>query len=42
MASVSVFTGLAFILDVLPFKAFQKQWHSRLDVIDEMNPDTKA
>jgi hypothetical protein len=27
MASVSIFIGLAFILDVLPFKIFQKRWH---------------
>jgi hypothetical protein len=26
MASVSIFIGLAFILDVLPFKIFQRQW----------------
>jgi hypothetical protein len=26
MASVTIFTGLAFILDVLPFKFFQRQW----------------
>jgi hypothetical protein len=37
-----VFTGLAFILDALPFKVFQKQWHSRLSAIDEMNPDTES
>jgi hypothetical protein len=42
MASVSLFTGLAFILDVLPFKVFQRRWHSRLRAIDEMNPDSKS
>jgi hypothetical protein len=39
IASVSVFLGLAFILDALPFKPFEKRWHSGLGLIDEMNPD---
>ena len=29
MASVTIFIGLAFILDVLPFKFFQRQWRLR-------------
>jgi uncharacterized membrane protein len=29
MASVSIFIGLAFILDILPFKIFQRRWQLR-------------
>jgi hypothetical protein len=39
ISSVCVFAGLAFILDALPYKPFQKRWRLGLNVIDEMNPD---
>ena len=40
IASAALLPGLAFILDVLPFRVFQKQWRSRLPVIDEMQLDS--
>jgi hypothetical protein len=36
IASVSLLTGLAFILDVLPFKVFQRQWGAGLSTLAEM------
>jgi hypothetical protein len=42
MASVSVFAGLAFIFDALPFKLFQKQWQARLLAFDGAGSVSKA
>lgn len=42
VSSVVLLAGLAFVLDVLPFKIFQKQWRLPLPVVAEANMDASA
>jgi hypothetical protein len=42
VTSAALLTGLAFILDVLPIKIFQKQWRLGLPDVAETKLDSKA